>query len=158
MAVHRYAHKILAERSRFDRLRGRVSWHRNRPVPIHTRNRKQGGTADVYMGLEFLDGLAEKLNGFPRTVTDIRDVTIGGFGPRSAGGVGMKFHCVDGAGHAVVEARIDSGDLSGLPRQTASLIISVGASAVDSFVEELRRVGPERAGIARLKGLPTAHP
>jgi hypothetical protein len=87
MAVHRYAHKILAERSRFDRLRGRISWHRNRPVPIHTRNRKQGGTADVYMGLEFLDGLAEKLNGFPRTVTDIRDVTIGGFGPRSAGGL-----------------------------------------------------------------------
>jgi hypothetical protein len=128
-------------------------------VRISAWNGGFGGTADVYVGIESLNELAKKLNGFPRTVTDIRDVTMGDFGPRSAGGVGMKFHCVDGAGHAVVEARIDSGDLSGQPRQSASLTIPVGASAIDSFVEELRRVGRERAGIARLEGLPAAaHP
>jgi len=62
----------------------------------------------------------------------------------------VRFYCVDGAGHAHVEARIDSKFLSGGTIQTVVLAMPIEAAAVDTFVEELRRL--ERAGVAHLKG------
>ena len=64
----------------------------------------------------------------------------------------MRFHCVDGAGHAYVEASVDSNYQRGGTIQTVVLAIPVEAAAVDTFVRELERLESERSGTALLRG------
>src|SRR6266404_6342584 len=68
-----------------------------------------GGVADIYEALGDLEEAAAQLRGFPRNPSDSREIIFGNFDRKFAGGgVSMRFHCVDGAGHAYVEATIDS--------------------------------------------------
>jgi len=64
----------------------------------------------------------------------------------------MRFRCVDGAGHAYVEASIDANYESGGTIQTVLLSMPLEATAIDVFVQELQTLGLNRAGIAYLKG------
>jgi hypothetical protein len=64
----------------------------------------------------------------------------------------MRFHCVDGAGHAYVEASVDSNYQRGGTIQTVLLAMPVEAAAVDTFVCELERLESERSGTALLRG------
>src|SRR5438552_6861126 len=107
-------------------------------VRIFVWNGAFGGTADVYLGFDQLEEVAKKLQGFPNQLSDAREVMLGDF---AGGGVSMKFYCVDRSGHAYVECKIQSDRDSEGRVQSATLFIPVEAAAVDSFVEELRRVG-----------------
>jgi hypothetical protein len=102
-------------------------------------NGQFGGTADVYLGVGGLAEAAAMLEGFPTKISDCRQIEFGGFGPESAGGaIAMRFSCKDGAGHALVEVRVES-DHGGAPTaQSAVFIGSVEATAIDTFVAELR--------------------
>ena len=112
-----------------------------------------GGTADIYEAIGDLEEAAAQLRGFPRNPSDRREIILGNFDRKYAGGgVKMRFHCIGGAGHSFVEATIDSNCETAGTFQTAMLSMPVEAASVDVFVQELQRVGANRAGKAYLKG------
>lgn len=125
-------------------------------IRISAWNGAFGGAADVYVGIGVLEETAAKLKGFPNNPADSREVTLGAFGPQSAGGgVNMRFYCVDASGHAYVEARMESDTLPEKPVQSVTLSLPIEAAAVDSFVRELRLLGLQKTGVARLAGVAT---
>jgi len=112
-----------------------------------------GGLVKIYEGIGDLRDAAGRLRGFPKEPADMRELVFGNFEPNFAGGgVSMRFHCVDGAGHAYVEAIFNSNCKSGGTVQSVVLAMPVEAAAVDTFVQELERLEDERAGAAHLKG------
>jgi len=121
-------------------------------VRVSAWNGTFGGMADVYVGIGRLEETAETLKGFPNRLSDTREITLGGFGPDSAGGaVSMRFYCRDASGHAYIESRIESDSSSGKPMQSVSLSLPIEATAVDTFVDELRRLGSNKSGVAHLE-------
>ena len=133
-----------------------VIWYDNDVVQlcVSAWNGAFGGAADIYEAIGDLEEAAAQLRGFPRTPSDRREVIFGNFDRKCAGGgVNMRFHCIDRAGHAYVEATIDSNHESGGTVQTALLSMPVEVAAIDEFVQELHTVGANRAGTAHLKGM-----
>ncbi len=124
-------------------------------VRVSAWNGTFGGTAVAYLGIGQLEEFAATLEGFPRSPSDTREITLGAFGPEWAGGgVSMQFYCADRAGHAYVESKIESDDVDKQGRTIESVVLSlpIEAAAVDSFVEELRQLSAEKAKTARLCG------
>jgi len=133
-----------------------VKWHDNDllELGITAWNGAFGGAADVYLPIGGLKETAEKLEGFPRNPSDKREVVFGQFGPEwDGGGVRMRFYCADGAGHAYVESKIESGGQVAGVTQSVALSLRIEPAALDSFVEDLRRIDTEKTGIARLRAL-----
>jgi hypothetical protein len=121
-------------------------------VRVSASNSVFRGVADLYLGTDQLSEVATQLRGFPKSVSDIREVTLGTFGPDSAGGgVSMRFYCIDRSGHACVETRIEADRDSTGRAQSAVLLVLIEASGVDSFVEELRRLNAGTAAAAYLR-------
>jgi hypothetical protein len=119
---------------------------------------KFSGTAETYISIGGLAEAADALNGFPRDLSDVRELKFGEFGRVSAGGcASLHFFCKNSAGHAVVEVRIESEDESNtgsqwnLPEQNAHSFGEIEASAVDDFVAELRLLDVNKSGIASLR-------
>jgi hypothetical protein len=121
-------------------------------VRVTAWNGAFGGSAGVYVPIGGLAEAAAKLEGFPRHPSDTRELQFGAFGREWAGGaVSMRFFCRDAAGHASIEARIQS-DYNGTDKaQSVHLFASVEATAVDTFVTELGRLEVDRYGVALLK-------
>ena len=129
-------------------------WHDNDVlmVRISAWNGQLGGSSDVYVGLNELSEAAAKLEGFPRHPSDTCELLFGAFGPEWAGGgASMRFFCGDAAGHALVEARIESDYNRSQKAQSVLLSASIEAADIDTFIPELRRLEADRSGIARLK-------
>jgi len=98
-----------------------------------------------------LGRIAEQIKGFPRSPSDKRELILGTFDRKFAGGgASLRFHCVGGAGHAYLEVKIESGHESAGTLQSAILSIPIEATAVDSFVLELRRMDATGMGKACL--------
>src|SRR5579863_457277 len=96
------------------------------------------GVAEIYEAIGDLKNAAEHLRGFPKNPTDLREIVFGNFEPTYAGGgVRMRFHCIDGAGHAHVEATMNANCQFGGTVQSVVLSMPVGATAIDTFVREL---------------------
>jgi hypothetical protein len=115
------------------------------------------GEAEVYVGIGQLEEAAATLEGFPRSPADAREVTLGSFDPGFVrGAIKMRFYCSDSSGHAYVEAKIESRETPGGTRESAQLSIPIEAAALDSFVEELRRLELRKSGIARLIRAPAS--
>lgn len=112
-----------------------------------------GGVANVYVGIGRLGEVATLLQGFPSSVTDDREFTLGAFGGEFAGGgVSLRFRTCGGAAQVVVESRIEADSDSAAPRQSVVLIMPTEAAAIDSFVEGLRSIDRNQAREARLRG------
>jgi hypothetical protein len=112
-----------------------------------------GGVADIYIGSGRLGEVATLLQGFPSSVTDNREFTLGAFGGEFAGGgINLRFRTCGGASRVVVESRIEANSDSAAPRQSAVLVLPTEAAAIDSFVEELRGIDRNQATVARLRG------
>lgn len=127
-------------------------------VAVSGSNGEFGGSAAVYVGIDGLAEAASMLEGFPRTTSDMRQFELGTFDSSSAGGgVQLRFSCVDGAGHAIVEVRIASEAIrdSGvnLPAQSATFFAPIEASGVDDFAAELRQLEIAKTGTAYLRFL-----
>lgn len=132
----------------------RVIWHDNDVLNlcVSAWNGQFGGVAEVYEAIGALRDAASRLRGFPKDPEDNRELVFGNFDRNcAAGGIKMRFHCVDGAGHAFVEATIDSNCYSGGTIEIATLAVPVEAAAVDTFVEELERLDATRSGVACLQ-------
>jgi hypothetical protein len=132
-----------------------LDWHDNDVLNLRVSawNGDFGGVAEIYQGVGDLHVAASNLRGFPNNPSDRREIVFGNFDRKcAAGGVRMRFHCVDGAGHAYVEASVDSNYQRGGTIQTVLLAMPVEAAAVDTFVCELERLESERSGTALLRG------
>jgi hypothetical protein len=113
-----------------------------------------GGAADIYIGLDKLEEVAKKLQGFPSLLSDTREVILGAPGPGWAGGsVSIRFYCLDRSGRVSVEAKIVSSYDSSGPTQTVTMTLSIEPAAIDSFVDELRRLSGAGMTVARLKAV-----
>jgi hypothetical protein len=112
-----------------------------------------GGTAELYVGIEQMNDVATKLRGFPVNLSDVREVTIGGFGPEWAGGAAsMRFYCIDGKGHACIEAKIESDYNSSGKAQSVVMTLFIEPAALDRFVQGLDKLEPEKGGQVFLEG------
>ena len=130
-------------------------WHDNDVLNLRVSawNGSFGGVADIYEAIGALETAASNLRGFPKSPSDKREVIFGNFHRNcAAGGIALRFHCVDGAGHAFVEATIDANYETGGTIQNVVLAMPVEAAAVDEFVRELRQLEVEHSGSATLKG------
>jgi hypothetical protein len=122
-------------------------------VRISAWNGKFGGEADVYVGLDRLQRAAEEIEGFPRNPADTREVLLGNAAKSAAPGVVMRFYCADMAGHAYIEARIESGKDDAGHVQSSTLFLPVEGGAIDSFVRELRCLASGESQLAHLSGV-----
>jgi hypothetical protein len=121
-------------------------------VCVSAWNGTFGGTADVYLGANQLGEVARQLRGFPKNVSDNREVMLGTFGPESAGGgVSMRFFCIDRSGHAYVETKIESDRDAAGRVQSALLFVPIEAGALDAFVDELHTLDTEKTATAYLR-------
>ena len=97
------------------------------------------GAARVYLGLDELAALAESLDGFPKNPSDSRKVRLGAPDPSFAGGcINLSFHCVDSAGHTVVDANIRADRYSPGGPGSGNFTIRFEPAALDRFVSDLR--------------------
>ena len=109
------------------------------------------------VGIGRLGEVATLLQGFPSSVTDNREFTLGAFGGEfGGGGVSLRFGTCGGAARVVVESRIEADSDSAALRQSVALVMPTEAAAIDSFVEELRCIDRNQARVARLRGTPCA--
>lgn len=127
-------------------------------VSVSASNNEFSGTAEAYISPDAPVELASKLEGFPASSSDARELMIGSFEVNSAGGAAkLRFFCSDRSGHSWVEVTIESGDpVVGLT-QTALLVIPVEATGVDSFVSELRRLNAAGNRLATLNMVGRPH-
>jgi hypothetical protein len=114
-------------------------------------NGEFGGTAKLYVAIGGLEEAAAQLSGFPRDPSDTREIVLGAFGPKTAGGgISMRFLCVDNAGHARVEVKMESDRLNDERAQSVAVWLAVEAAATDRFVDDLRRLERDKSGTAAL--------
>ncbi|HKV47066.1 MAG TPA: hypothetical protein VJN69_03160 [Candidatus Acidoferrales bacterium] len=112
------------------------------------------GSVEAYAVVGGLNGVAERLSGFPQSPSDMREVTLGAFDRKVAGGgLRMKFHCVDSAGHAFVEATLYTNQEKGGTVQMAVLSVPVEPAAIDIFVRELHELESDESRVAYLQGI-----
>jgi len=64
----------------------------------------------------------------------------------------MRFHCIDGAGHAAIEVIIEDDDKY-YSAASARLSFQVEAADIDRFITRLRELEKERSGEAVLPSL-----
>src|SRR5437016_1546612 len=143
-------------------------------IVVSAWNGTFGGVTRIYVGIGALKEAAEQLCGFPKSPTDIREVAFGQFDLKPvrvgqsnvdvfASGISMRFHCVNGAGHAYLDLRLQSenrgrtsvgpGERPNRTIQTVALVMRIEATAVDTFVQELLRLEATHAGTAHLRAL-----
>lgn len=78
-------------------------------VAIATWNGGFGGSTRLYVSHGELQNMADLLDGFPISVKDCREVTLGAFGPEFAGGA-LELHlsCCDAAGHSCLLVAVEA--------------------------------------------------
>lgn len=97
-----------------------------------------GGAVQLYVGQDELEKVANKLRGFPASLADEREISLGTFDPQYAGGGAfLHFFCVDRAGHAQLEVSLQSGHPLAQSRQRVELFAEIEPASIDSFIPEL---------------------
>jgi hypothetical protein len=123
-------------------------------LAISAADGRFAGATEIY-GAEMAGvDLARALEGFPRSPTDRREVTLGSRDERVAGGwVQFTCHCLDRAGHPVLEVELcDKYAAFGLSPRTAHVHLRVEAPAIDEFVHALRTWRSEIGSAVTLRG------
>jgi hypothetical protein len=110
------------------------------------------GVTKMYLTHDGLSGAAESLSGLPSNIEDSRDVQLGAFDPKAAGGgISMRFRCVDSVGHAVVLVRLRGDGCEGDGgAESVCLYILVEAGSIDTFVAKARSVKDSKGAKAYL--------
>ena len=111
-----------------------------------------GGSTCLYVGQGDLADAAALLARFPINVEDKREVTLGAFGPNSAGGaMALQFSCRDGAGHCQLHITIEADfGLRDSLAERVELLSAIEPAALDQFVEQMRILNSSLTGSAVL--------
>src|SRR6185503_18166396 len=119
-------------------------------IEVAAASGRFAGTTLIYAGLDELSIVASRIEGFPATVDDEREYQFGSTESGLAGGFAcLRFHCVDGSGHAALEVMIeDDHHLHDIA--SARFAFQIAAVDLDRFVARLRHIEQERSGEAIL--------
>jgi len=134
-------------------IRLSYSYHDIDAVEIHASawNGNFGGSTLLWVAQGQLAEIADAISGFPANVGDIREVTLGAFGPQFAGGaMSLSFSCIDLAGHCNVMIIIEAEFGKSSATERAEILGRFEPAAVDRFVEELRALNAVLRGSASL--------
>ena len=122
-------------------------------IRISAWNGSFGGDAAIYVDTERLKETASELRGFPASVSDVRELSFGGFGPRCAGGAAsLRFYCIDGSGHARLDAKIESDYDRAGKAESVTMTLSIEPAALDRFVQALDKLDPKEGAQVFLEG------
>lgn len=116
-------------------------------LAISGSNGAFSGSAEVYEAVGHLRATANLLDGFPQSVNDARTVELGS---SVHGKVSLRFICRGAAARTFVEVRIDLGANHIGTVEQVCFTARVEASAVDTFVADLRGLTAEKRGAAYL--------
>lgn len=120
-------------------------------VRISASNNEFAGSVDLYTSTEQISKYASKLDGFPNTPSDTREIVLGAFGSEWAGGAAkMRFFCIGSSGHSYVEIQMESSRAIAGVIQSSLILVAAEAAAVDRFVHELRQLSPVASPTAHL--------
>lgn len=124
-------------------------------VRISAWNGRFGGTTDVYLAIDGLAKAAEKIDSFPRNPHDKREIQ---FGP-GKGLVTVRFFCEGEGGRSFIELWMESQHetyqcATNVSPENVRIHAPVEASAIDTFVSELRQVQANLSGVASLNLVP----
>jgi len=109
-------------------------------VRIAASNGRFSAEADCYDSHDAIERVAAAVRGFPRSVEDRREVSVGNLDPdQIKGGCRLLLRCVDASGGAVVDVTVLATDQHD-PIETASFEIPIEAAAIDAFASELGRM------------------
>ena len=111
-----------------------------------------GGTTKLYIGRDELEKIVEAMKGFPLDPWDEREVILGAFGAKFAGGAArLRFYCKDGAGHGMVEIQIERDHSGRTVSESVTMIAPIEAASIDLFLPELDLIGRQLSGSAALR-------
>jgi hypothetical protein len=120
-------------------------------VDIRAANDRFAGSARIYAGLTELGEFANRIAGFPTNPVDERNFAFGSRDRGFAGGYcGLRFRCVDCAGHARVEVTLQD-DEHWHELASAEFSFPVLAADVDQFTRRLREIERDQNGAAILQ-------
>lgn len=123
-------------------------------VRVVATNGRFAAQADCYDSHDAIAGVAAVLRGFPTSVEDRREVSVGNLDPdRVKGGCRLALRCVNPTGDAVADVTVLSTDQHA-PTETASFQIPVEAADIDRFVSDLSRIPLVAGSEATLRGRP----
>jgi hypothetical protein len=99
-----------------------------------------------------LANAASLLAGFPVSLEDSREVTLGACGPKSAGGaMNLKFSCIDGAGHCQLRVTIEADYGSReFQAERVEMLCAFEPAELDQFVNQLHELNSSLVGSAAL--------
>jgi hypothetical protein len=121
-------------------------------VSVSAWNGRFAGETNLYVGHDELEDLARAVTGFPSGPADTREVILGAFGERYAGGaVKLRFFHRDMAGHTQVEVSIEADYQLSDKTESATLLCDFEPSSLDLFVSQLQAFRLDRNGSAELK-------
>jgi hypothetical protein len=122
---------------------------------VAASNENFSGQVSLYENHNAMVQLAETLSGFPACATDTRKFELGTFRPDAAGGGAIfELYCTDSVGHSEAKMQL-RGDESHRDRgrETAQFFVRLEASAVDSFVRQLKVMELQRDSRAFLSAV-----
>jgi hypothetical protein len=109
------------------------------------------GSTCLYMGQGDLADTATVLAGFPVDREDQREVTLGAFGPKCAGGaMKLNFSCIDSAGHCQVRLVIEDDYRQESLAQRVEMSCAFEPAALDRFVQQMHELNSSLTGSASL--------
>jgi hypothetical protein len=114
-------------------------------------NAKFAGQANFYAGLDEPREFANVIEGFPRSVSDVREYEFGSTNMPGYGGAKIRFSCKDGSGHLVVQVSVHMNPTREKSAvESATVQLNAVPAAIDSFVDELRRMEVQVGEVAIL--------
>jgi hypothetical protein len=99
------------------------------------------GQSTFYASLNEPTTFANHISGFPKSTGDVREYEFGGTDLTGYGGAKIRMSCKDGRGNLDFKVSISLtlfGDVQEL--ETTTLHFATVPSAIDSFVEDLRKM------------------
>lgn len=122
---------------------------RDDPSKIWVKACNEGfaGETEQYINAQWLQELAEKLSGFPKSNSDEVVFEVGEEGSTN-GYCMLRFYCIDSAGHTAVLVSVSNDNLC-----LAKFTVQFEALSLDMFISSIKRAIEIGKGISELKGI-----
>ena len=121
-------------------------------IAVSASSGRFSAQVNVYGDVHELTRVAERLQGFPSSKTDFREVELGQEGLSGYGTVQIKVFCTDSTGHIAFEVSLRSFPAKELAKQESAVVVVPAAVAdLDRLVEHLRATNYQEGATAVLR-------
>jgi len=111
-------------------------------LSVTCSNGRFSGSVDLYTDHFWSSQFAEAIGDFPTSLSDEREVELGAWNEKLAGGrIRLKFFCADNLGHLMITVNMCSDSSRGNGQtETAFFQIPAEVAEVDEFVKQLENL------------------